>query len=642
MTDNDLEPGSGFSTPTSPVSRSRTNSAAAVSRTPVSTPTREMSSLSLDQNSSPGTSSKTMVPTPRTNTVGPIQIERYESFTTNTDDEISHDYLDGLSESLSCASTDEKLPIYDILNVQLNALWVSEINERLSDLTAMFRTSRMFQTELEVRGDSLLTVFPTSSTKIGEESRMLAWYNSVCQLLGLLETILTQLRVTPRYQNESNSNPSLLKAGTSKLFKGWLQGEINKAEEDADSYPECSLCPEQFESTLSRFIQDFSVTTARLYGGKQAGRKTVRKGSKPRVKEPYHYLNETLLGRIIPILLKVRPLLDKNGDLYSALKEFSKDGDISTVTLADVFQNHLVDSDWLKDHLADIEIRLPYHGRESDDVPSEPMTLPDWLPDLDSLYSLIIVIMMRYPASLAKHVLRKFGDFAKKNSDNSNFIAEMRPVLEECSISTFCAETLNLSTVSPGHRAVLDSVETMRKVFRELLKTYITKVLMPEKDWLGNDKFDRSQFLSRINSMGIFSDNARQYEAGTIGSLLKHELNRLKTLCKRMQISSTPFLCYNFSNVVMDLLSAIITWFENRFVKQFHPKLNDFLQITNTDDLTDPTKISTNLFRRQLSFQDRHDMDLFRDEKQKELLKYMMITLRTNKNLFIDEEAQKV
>jgi len=508
-----------------------------------------------------------------------------------------------------------KLPIYGILTIQLNALWISEINERLSDLKSMFRTSRIFRDELEICGDTFLTtesfgLFPSSSKKIGEEDRMLAWYNSVCQLLGLLESILTQLKVTPRYQSESNSSTSFLKAGTSTQFKGWLQNEIEEAGYDTDSCPQSSLCMEQFESTLSQYIQDFSLTTARLYGRDELT--IVRKGPKHRTKEPYHYLNEALLEKIIPILLKVRPLLDKTDDSADFDSDFDS-GKIGTVTLADIFQSHLVGSDWLKDHLGDIEIRLPYYLFN----PTSAMTLPDWLPNIEGLYSLIIVIMMRYPTSLAKHVLGKFAEFGKKNSDNSNFIAEMRPVLEECTISTFCAETLNLS-VSPSNLAVLDSIETMRKVFRELLQTYITKVLLPEKDWLGNDKFDRSQFLSRVNSMGIVAYNSKQYETGTIGSFLKYELYRLKTMCKKMQISSTPFLCYNFSHVIVDLLSVITTWFENRLINQFHQKLKDFLQVTDNMSQVDTNKIRQNI------------------------LESLMITLRTNTNLFIDKEAHKV
>ena len=586
--------------------------------------------------------------TPRQNGMA---LHRFQSFTTNTDDEVSYDMSECPSEY---PDDGPKLAIYDILNIQLNALWVNQINEAIADLTATFPNSTAFRTEIHIMGDSEITqLIPGPSLpRSGEEFKMLAWYNSVVQLLGLLESILTQLRKVTRYQIESNDQQSLIVAGTSLLFKEWLRDEINAAEESADSNPECSLCPEPFDSILSEYIKEFSVTTARLFDSHDNTqiRRNSRKGSKnriQRVKEPYHLLNQTMLRRIIPILLKVRPLLDKslvrNNDLYAALRERSNyDGPIVTVTLAEVFQNHLIDSDWLKDHLAEIEIRFAhnYIKLDDDDQP-DPISLPDWLPDLGGLYSLMVVIMLRYPTSLAKHVLKKFKEFAKSPSDHSNFIAEMRPVLEECAISIFCAETLNLGSISSGQFSVLDSIETARKEFRLLLKTYINGVIIPRPEYLSSDHFDRSEFLQRINSLDILSEDARDFEAASIGSLLKHELNRLKALCKRMHISSTPFLCYNFSNVVKYLLDAISTWFDRRIIKDQHKLLDEFLNITTTDDLANPVS-QVHLLRRQLSFKDQYDMENYRDERQKELLGKMMIGLRTNKSLFIDEEAQKV
>ena len=75
---------------------------------------------------------------------------------------------------------------------------------------------------------------------------------------------------------------------------------------------------------------------------------------------------------------------------------------------------------------------------------------PDWLPDLRGLYSFLLIIILRYPMSLARHVLQKFHDFAQGPSDHSNFITEIRPVLEECAVSMFCAEVLREGSIATG------------------------------------------------------------------------------------------------------------------------------------------------------------------------------------------------
>ena len=82
---------------------------------------------------------------------------------------------------------------------------------------------------------------------------------------------------------------------------------------------------------------------------------------------------------------------------------------------------------------------------------------------------------------------------------------------------------------------------------------------------------------------------------------------------------------------------------EQRIVKDQNKLLEEFLNITNTEDLSNPNiPISNQLLRRQQSFSTRLDMEVFRDKEQKEILGKMMLNLRTNKSLFIDEEAQKV
>ena len=111
-----------------------------------------------------------------------------------------------------------------------------------------------------------------------------------------------------------------------------------------------------------------------------------------------------------------------------------------------------------------------------------------------------------------------------------------------------------------------------------------------------------------------------------------------------MHISAKPFLCYNFSRVVCDLLEAISRWFDKRILDHQQTILDQFLLITTTEDLGNPVVLG-NIdvrYQRQLSFENREQMEKYRDDKQKELLGKMMIELRTNKGYFIDEEAQKV
>ena len=142
----------------------------------------------------------------------------------------------------------------------------------------------------------------------------------------------------------------------------------------------------------------------------------------------------------------------------------------------------------------------------------------------------------------------------------------MRPVLEECAITVFCVEVLALQD-NKSNDYIFDAIEDTRDHFRSLLKTYINGVIIPHQQFLISDQFDRSEFLHRINSLDILCE-----EASSIGSILKLELNRLKSLCKKMHISSKPFLCYNFSNVVKHLLDAIKYWFDKeRFINlRFH------------------------------------------------------------------------
>ena len=58
-----------------------------------------------------------------------------------------------------------------------------------------------------------------------------------------------------------------------------------------------------------------------------------------------------MLKRIIPPLLKMKPCFDHSRDF---LIEFGKEK-VDHIDLAQLFQNYILDNDWLKHQLADIE-----------------------------------------------------------------------------------------------------------------------------------------------------------------------------------------------------------------------------------------------------------------------------------------------
>ena len=122
-----------------------------------------------------------------------------------------------------------------------------------------------------------------------------------------------------------------------------------------------------------------------------------------------------------------------------------------------------------QDHLADIEVVLSISSIVTDEL----LVLPSWLPSLNDLYSLMVIIMLRYPTSLAQHVMSKYKQFATRPTDHSAFIAEMRPVLEEIAMTVACAEALTLSkdSASSGQFSIVETIADSRVHFCEVLKT---------------------------------------------------------------------------------------------------------------------------------------------------------------------------
>ena len=92
-----------------------------------------------------------------------------------------------------------------------------------------------------------------------------------------------------------------------------------------------------------------------------------------------------------------------------------------------------------------------------------------------------------------------------------------------------------------------------RKEFKSLLNIYISQVLIPKKEYLQSDKFDRSNYLMRLNKGSFLT-----IEASSIGSILKSEYSNLLQICSSSQmISKNSFLCFKFSDVVCDLLVTV-------------------------------------------------------------------------------------
>ena len=74
----------------------------------------------------------------------------------------------------------------------------------------------------------------------------------------------------------------------------------------------------------------------------------------------------------------------------------------------------------------------------------EIVKLPYYCPKLDILYEFILLVLLDIPLGLAHHVKDKFSRVHKQrghlDSDHTNFIAEIRPVLEEFKISLFVSK----------------------------------------------------------------------------------------------------------------------------------------------------------------------------------------------------------
>ena len=174
-----------------------------------------------------------------------------------------------------------------------------------------------------------------------------------------------------------------------------------------------------------------------------------------------------------------------------------------------------------------------------------------------------------------------------------------------------------------------------RKEFKSLLNIYISQVLIPKKEYLQSDKFDRSNYLMRLNKGSFLT-----IEASSIGSILKSEYSNLSQICSSSQmISKNSFLCFKFSDVVCDLLSSIIYWFEIKIVQKQNDHSDEFQKVT--DRALDPQSPVNGTIPMQRQTSGDTDLEMLseRDCKQQKRLQKMLISLRSKKSSYIDEEA---
>ena len=340
---------------------------------------------------------------------------------------------------------------------------------------------------------------------------------------------------------------------------------------------------------------------------------------------PYIFLNRYTLTHILPTILKVHRLLTSD-PIYSD----QKDDNQLKRNVASLFGGKIGENEWLKRNLSMMTVKLPPLLDE------EIVKLPEYCPKLDILYEFILSVLLDIPLGLAHHVKDKFSRVHKQrghlDSDHTNFIAEIRPVLEEFKISLFCVEKLNL----PSPSSLISKVMVdARKEFKSLLNIYISQVLIPKKEYLQSDKFDRSNYLMRLNKGSFLT-----IEASSIGSILKSEYSNLSQICSSSQmISKNSFLCFKFSDVVCDLLSSIIYWFEIKIVQKQNDHSDEFQKVT--DRAMDPQSPVNGTISMQRQTSGDTDLEMLseRDCKQQKRLQKMLISLRSKKSSYIDEEA---
>ena len=148
--------------------------------------------------------------------------------------------------------------VYEILRISLNALWVNQILLKIDELLKNFPTSSHFVQLLKERNDKImLQMFCGLDDSFcdknrSEEVKMIVWFNHVSEMLGVLEGILTQLKLVPRYQIEVESQPSSLIGTFENILKNY-RGTGYKTLPETNFVFFCNF----FQSNLSRYFIKF-------------------------------------------------------------------------------------------------------------------------------------------------------------------------------------------------------------------------------------------------------------------------------------------------------------------------------------------------------------------------------------------------
>ena len=241
--------------------------------------------------------------------------------------------------------------------------------------------------------------------------------------------------------------------------------------------------------------------------------------------------------------------------------------------------------------------------------------MPDYCPKLDTLYDLILSVLLRVPIGIAEHVQQKCQKRFKRGEDQTNFIAELRPVLEELKLSVR-VETLDLKRLVENYSGIW----VQAREFTQLLHIYISSVLIPDKDHLKKSSFDRVKYLQRLNRFNFLSA-----ECSSIGSILKCEYKNFRAICSSSKFSNPAFLSFLFAERLLHLLGATGAWFESqitshqnsssRFMKSQKLKMSQIrCSMSNCRDKS-----------AAVTWQNAS----VRDQEQSRILREMLIGLRT-------------
>ena len=538
-------------------------------------------------------------------------------------------------------------PLGQIYQIQVHSLWIEQIIESLLEFRTHFPSTKdanLILAQEKNYDDSKL------KSRLAEEDKFTAWYNNANLLLDLLEYIISRLElknetgepvIKPVSVGElkldelgfENRNQGLVEAGTSHHFKNVIRNDMrNMQEHNKTIMFDEAFIAEHLKNYITTAVMANPGQTYPLTAPNQRITRTDRRG-------PYNALNRQILSKFLPTLLKVNHNLAARGESVSdeqsqeSLREIrQKNRGIqakSVRSLSSILAPKIGDNEWLKRNLDGIVVKYTI-VTDTERI----LEMPSYCPKLDLLYELILSVLLRIPLGLKDHVIAKL-DLVKEShpDDYTNFISEIRPVLEEFKLSLFCVECLDIH--SKISQTITKTLNKTRLEFKRLLHLYVTEVVTPSKSYLMSSNFDRSSYLQRLNK-GSFMPS----EACSIASVLKHEFNNLSLICSSSKMVRNNLLSILFSGVLTNLLTSIVFWFEQHIVLSQNAHSDTFRVVTTGRDLSNPFTPPLSYTRQSSNLSDL-ERESFRDDQQKKLLQKMVLDLRTKKSAYIDEEATR-